>query len=127
MALLSHPVQPAVRANFGSLGSEEAALADIVHRLVGALDPQMIWLFGSRARGGTRPDSDFDILVVARENGAFDGDDYDKVYAPLKGTGIGADIVPCDLDVFHASLGLKTSFVRQVVDHGRLLYGNVPA
>lgn len=117
----------AVRPNFGAYGSEEATVAEIVRRLVAALDPQMIWLFGSRGRGDARPDSDFDLLVVAKEDGGFDSDDYDKVYAPLKGTGIGADVVPCDLDVFRASMGLKTSFVWQIVDQGRLIYGEVPA
>lgn len=122
---LHHFLQP-VRANFGSFGSEEAALKEIVRRLVEALDPQMIWLFGSRGRGDARPDSDFDLLVVAKDNGRFDSDDYDKVYAPLAGTGLGADVVPCDLDVFRASMGLPTSFVRQITDHGRLVYGELP-
>lgn len=121
-----HPSLRRVRANYGSFGSEEVALAEIIRRLVEALDPQMIWLFGSRARGDARPDSDFDILVVAKENGSFDSDDYDRVYAPLAGTGVGADVVPCDMDVFRASLGLNTSFIRQIVDHGRLVYGEVP-
>ncbi|WP_137131214.1 nucleotidyltransferase domain-containing protein [Rhizobium sp. FY34] len=121
-----HQPLRAVRANFGSFGSEEAVLAEIVDRLVAALDPQMIWLFGSRSLGNARADSDFDVLLVTKEAGGFDGEDYDRVYAPLMGTGIGADVVPCDLEVFRASLGLNTSFVRQIVDHGRLLYGEVP-
>lgn len=114
------------RANFGPHGSEEEALAELVRRLADALDPQMIWLFGSRARGTARPDSDFDLLVVAKENGGFDSDDYEKVDAPLRGCGIGTDIIPCALDVFRGSLGLRTSIVHQIVDQGRLIYGEMP-
>ncbi|MBB4064673.1 nucleotidyltransferase domain-containing protein [Gellertiella hungarica] len=116
----------AVAPNFGPHGSEAEALGELVRRLSDALDPQMIWLFGSRARGTARPDSDFDLLVVAKEDGGFGCDDYERVDAPLKGCWIGTDVIPCDLETFRASLGLNTSIVRQIVDHGRLLYGEMP-
>ena len=116
----------AVRANFGRHHDESAALDDIVSRLKAALDPQAIWLFGSRAQGAARPDSDFDILVLAKSDGMFDCDDYELVSRPLRDSGIGTDVVPCDQEVFVASLGLKTSFVRQIIDSGRLIYGELP-
>jgi Nucleotidyltransferase domain len=50
----------------GPFKSEAAALAFLRDRLVSELRPRMIWLFGSRARGDARPDSDFDLLVVLR-------------------------------------------------------------
>ena len=112
-----------IRPNYGPFASEKEALDELVQRLVKALDPQMIWLFGSRARGDARPDSDFDLLVVAKPDGTFGSDDYDAVYAPTMGSGIGADVVPCDSDVFDASMGLRTSFVSQIVVGGRLVYG----
>jgi hypothetical protein len=126
MTLDLHQSIPQVRANYGSFGSEDAVLAEIIRRLVEALDPQMIWLFGSRGRGDARPDSDFDLLVVAKEDGGFDCDDYDKVYAPLRGTGIGADVIPCDYATFMASLDLNTSIVRRIVDEGQLIFGSRP-
>lgn len=39
-------------------------IADIVQRIVVTAQPDKIILFGSRARGDARPDSDFDILVI---------------------------------------------------------------
>jgi len=45
----------------------EDVLQDIVARLVRCADPQRIILFGSRARGDARPDSDVDLLVVEDE------------------------------------------------------------
>ena len=115
-----------VAPNYGRHGNEAAALEDLMHRLAEALDPQMIWLFGSRARGDERQDSDFDLCVVAKPDGCFDDDDFEKVYAPISGSGIGADVVPATLDVFRASLGLNTSFIWRIVHEGRLVYGTMP-
>jgi len=42
----------------------DAWLPQIVDRLVSAMDPARIVLFGSRARGDEGPDSDYDLLVV---------------------------------------------------------------
>jgi uncharacterized protein len=42
----------------------EELLALIVERIVRRFDPLKIVLFGSRARGTARPDSDIDLLVV---------------------------------------------------------------
>jgi uncharacterized protein len=114
--------QRQVKPNYGSYMSEQEALDALVSRLVAALDPQMIWLFGSRARGDARPDSDFDLLVVAKADGADWAEDYENVYAPTMGSGIGTDVVPCDLEVYEASLGLRTSFVGRIVDEGRMVF-----
>jgi len=43
---------------------EGGTLDEIVRRIVAAIDPDKIILFGSRARGDSRPDSDYDLLVV---------------------------------------------------------------
>ena len=123
----SQAAQRQVKPNYGPYGSEQEALDALVSRLVAALDPQMIWLFGSRARGDARPDSDFDLLVVAKAEGADWAEDYDKVYAPTMGSGIWTDVVPCDLEVYEASLGLSTSFVRRIVDEGRIVFDGGPA
>jgi predicted nucleotidyltransferase len=39
-------------------------LAEIIRRIVAAIDPDRIIPFGSRARGDAKPDSDYDLLVV---------------------------------------------------------------
>jgi len=42
----------------------EAKVAEAVRRLVEAVDPLEIIVFGSRARGEHRPDSDLDLAVI---------------------------------------------------------------
>ena len=42
----------------------ESTMREIVRRLVQALDPDRIVLFGSRARGEASPESDIDLLIV---------------------------------------------------------------
>jgi predicted nucleotidyltransferase len=42
----------------------DQTLDEIVRVIVREVDPQSIILFGSRARGDARPDSDVDLLIV---------------------------------------------------------------
>ena len=43
----------------------------------------VLWLFGSRARGDNRDDSDWDILVLLDRQGKATGKDYDEIGYPL--------------------------------------------
>ena len=45
----------------------DEVLDEMVRAIVREVDPEEIWLFGSRARGQAGPDSDVDLLVVERE------------------------------------------------------------
>ena len=47
--------------------ADDPMLAEIVHRLVEAFDPEQIYLFGSHARGKAGPDSDYDVMVVVSQ------------------------------------------------------------
>ena len=111
-----------VRPNRGPFASEDEALAQVVSRLVDGLDPEQIWLFGSRAQGSAAPDSDFDLLVVTKREDADSGFDYGAVYAPIRGLGVGCDVVPCRADDFEEELADPTSFCWHVVQTGRRLY-----
>jgi predicted nucleotidyltransferase len=42
----------------------DARVQEIVQRIVETAPPEKIILFGSRARGEVRPNSDFDVLVI---------------------------------------------------------------
>ena len=119
---MSADLQSEAVCNKGVFSDESEALSEIVRRLVARLDPGSIWLFGSRARGTARPDSDFDLLVVGKPGGALGSDDYEKVDRPLHGLGIGCDVVPCAAEDFEEGLELNTSFITWIVGEGRKVY-----
>jgi predicted nucleotidyltransferase len=81
--------------NYGAFASERAALDAVLKRLAEALRPFRIYLFGSRAEGRARPDSDFDLLVVFDDDAPNKDADYHAVSEPLRGLGVGCDVVPC--------------------------------
>ncbi|NIS69053.1 MAG: nucleotidyltransferase domain-containing protein, partial [Proteobacteria bacterium] len=43
---------------------KDQELAEIVRRLIAAYRPERIYLFGSKARGDSGGDSDYDLMVV---------------------------------------------------------------
>jgi len=108
--------------NTGVFGDLNAALDGVVARLAAELKPREIWLFGSRADGRARPDSDFDLLVVAEADGGFGSTDYVRARAPLKDLGVACDVVPCSAQDFEEELKYPHSFVGQIVETGRRVY-----
>ncbi|MCP4655126.1 MAG: nucleotidyltransferase domain-containing protein [bacterium] len=95
--------------NYGRFSSEHEALRAVVQRLADALHPFSIYLFGSRAEGRARPDSDFDLLVVFDDQAPNADADYDEVYAPLLEIGIGCDVIPCRQSELMDVLGDSTN------------------
>lgn len=110
------------RPNQGPFASEDEALAQVVHRLAGELDPEAIWLFGSRAENRSAPDSDFDLLVVTKVADGDKGFEYGAAYAPIEGWGVGCDVIPVRADDFAEDVADPTSFCFHVVKTGRKLY-----
>ncbi len=95
--------------NYGSYSSERGALQAVLRRLAEALRPFRIYLFGSRAEGRARPNSDFDLVVVFDDQAPNRDADYDDVYAPLLGLGIGCDVIPCRWSEFREVLADSTN------------------
>ena len=66
-------------------------LTEIIRRAVEVAQPEKIILFGSRARGGARPDSDVDLLVIKstphRRTLAM------AIYRRLAGVGCPVDVI----------------------------------
>jgi uncharacterized protein len=121
-ARTNEPGRDNVIANKGPFGSEQEALSAVVQKLVEKLDPHEIWLFGSRAEGKHRPDSDFDLMVVTAPEDGDAGFDYDRAYAPIMGLGVGCEVVPCRADEFAIERVDPTSLCWRVVHSGRRLY-----
>jgi len=90
-------------------------------RLVSALAPRQIILFGSRARGTARPDSDYDILVVADTDLPFE-DRGVAARRAVRDVRVSKDIVVVTPDEFRKYSTWLTGVVRDAVEHGEVLY-----
>jgi uncharacterized protein len=97
---------------------ENPRLQEAVRRLVRDLHPRAIILFGSRARGTARPDSDYDLLVISDQIR-----DYDEVYRPIVGCGLPCDVVPCSVDAWKDADKDSGGVLRDARDEGVILYG----
>jgi predicted nucleotidyltransferase len=113
---LVHEVQPT-----GFAPVTEEALAEMVRRIVTALHPEKIMLFGSYAYGTPSRDSDVDLLVVMRTH-ARPADRYLAVSRLLRPRPFPLDIlVKTPAEVVQA-LTKGDSFLREVITQGRVLY-----
>ena len=96
-------------------------LDELVRRVVDAVHPLQIILFGSAARGEMGPDSDFDILVVMPD-GTHRRHTAQRIYRTVRGVRIPYDVVvatPLDLEKYGNSVGLV---FRTVLQEGRQIY-----
>lgn len=102
--------------------AEEDLLDEIVRRLVQALQPERIYLFGSRARGDARPDSDYDLLVVVKEPTGDGREMEQRAYGAMWGLHAPVEIVVMTTDYFDWMLDAAASLPATVQREGRLLH-----
>ena len=81
---------------------------------------QAVYLFGSRARGTERPDSDYDLLLVVREDFSLSEKDalYDQVIDILLDTGRLVSLKIFKQTNFQRLRDLNTPFVSRVLAEG---------
>jgi uncharacterized protein len=96
-------------------------LEELVRRIVEAVHPLKIILFGSAARGEMGPESDVDLLVVMPE-GTHRGYTAEHIYVTVRRVGIPFDVViatPGDLETHRETPGLV---YREIAREGRTVY-----
>jgi len=96
-------------------------LEELVRRIVAAVNPVRIILFGSAARGDMGPNSDLDVLVVMPD-GVHRRDTANGIYRSLRRFPYPKDIVVAtegDLLAYGDSIGLV---YRQAMKEGKELY-----
>ena len=100
----------------------EELLEEVRNRLVSALRPSRIVVFGSRARGEARPDSDLDLMVVAAVRGSL-GDRALAARTPLLDLRVPMDIVVYTPEEYARLRHWKSSVAGIADREGRVLYG----
>jgi predicted nucleotidyltransferase len=101
---------------------DEPPLAEAVRRLVEALRPERIYLYGSRARGDWHADSDYDLMVVVPSSDLPPHHRAQLAYRALQGVGIPKDILVWTREEFDRYLPVAASPAARVAREGRLLY-----
>lgn len=99
----------------------ESALRRIVRKLVKALRPEKIILFGSYAYGTPSPDSDVDLLVIM-ETSAPHVERYLTVSRLLRPRPFPVDILVKTPQEIRQALDQGDFFVREIMTHGLTLY-----
>ena len=96
-------------------------LDKLVRRIVDAVHPLRIILFGSAVRGEMGPDSDFDLLVVMPD-GTHRRHTAQYLYGIIAGVKVPYDIVvatPSDLEKHRDNVGL---IYHTVLKEGKMIY-----
>jgi uncharacterized protein len=95
---------------------------EAVQRIAAALNPQQIILFGSRARGDNRPDSDYDLLIVVDDDAGRPMELAGRAYTAVRGKDFALDIVVCPQSEFEWSLREQFGVVSYAMDDGKVVY-----
>jgi predicted nucleotidyltransferase len=98
-------------------------LEQITQRLVAALKPEQIILFGSYAYGEPTEDSDLDLLVVVSDSNEPRYRRARQAYKALRGLGIPKDILVMTREEVERKSTVPSSLVSQALRQGKVLYG----
>lgn len=99
-------------------------LVEVILRLAKAYRPERIYLFGSKARGESGPDSDYDIMIVVPDDVPPERLRSRLAYQVLRGTGAAADVVVWPKTRFDNRIRVLSSLPATVIREGRLLYAS---
>ncbi len=105
------------------VGAEK--LQGMVRVIVEAADPEKIILFGSRARGDARPDSDVDLIVVEAEpfgEGRNRVEESQRLRDALGVQGVDKDILACSLDDLEYWRDSLNNVLARALREGAVLY-----
>lgn len=104
--------------------SRNDALDRAVANIVEVMQPEAIYLFGSRARGDGHEDSDYDFLVVMADDAPAKQRSLDATARVPRDPGVGLDIIPCRRAVFERMRHQVGTLSHLVTREGRLVYGH---
>lgn len=105
-----------------SLLEQDPVLRAMVDRLVHALHPERIYLFGSRARHDAGPDSDYDLLAVVPQSDLAPHRRDVLAFRALCGVGAAKDVVVYTRQEFESRSRAASSLPATVLREGRLVY-----
>ena len=100
---------------------DDALIEEITRRIVEGVHPNRIILFGSRARGDARPDSDIDLFVELESPGS-PVERHVKVRGFLRGLGVAMDLIVMTPEEVSERRKSSISLVPIIEREGRILF-----
>jgi predicted nucleotidyltransferase len=102
--------------------SEERLIQEIGCRLSALAPGAEIILFGSRAHGDARPDSDLDLIVIESD---FErrGEEYGRLRKELRGLGVAIDLIVYRRREADERCGVPGSLLHRALREGRVVGG----
>lgn len=94
----------------------------LLKQVVSVFEPRRVILFGSRARGEARTDSDFDLVVVLDDDAPNERLSSKRRYAAHRGFPTPVDIIPCREGVLKERARAIGSFAHTVLTEGVVVY-----
>ena len=101
---------------------DDSVLQKIVNRIVSAVDPKAIILFGSYAYGNPDRNSDLDILVVVDRLLNSKRNLRIKIRKSLQDLLISKDIIVATVDEIEEWSNVPQAFLTSIVKKGKVLY-----
>jgi predicted nucleotidyltransferase len=98
-------------------------LDQMTQRLVSALNPEQIILFGSHAYGEPTEESDIDLLVIVSQSDEPRYRRAQEAHRTLRGMGIPKDILVMTRAEVERKATVPNSLISQILRQGRVLYG----
>lgn len=116
-------LEAAVRRALPHLPDENVVdLAAVLERLIAALHPEQIYVFGSQARGEATPDSDVDLLLIVPHS-ELPGHQRDQAAYHAAGPHlVSLDLLVLTREEFERRRPVTSSLPATVVREGRTLY-----
>lgn len=102
--------------------AQDPVLREIIGRLIAEVQPCRIYLFGSRARGDSGAESDYDLLLLVEHPTEPPYRLSQRAYRVLRGIPAAVDVLVWDRETFESRLHLPASFPATVVREGRLVH-----
>lgn len=101
---------------------DEALLQEVVERIVSAINPVKIILFGSYAYGRPKKGSDLDILVIIDKLTSTRREERIKIRTLMQDMLISKDIILVTTDDVEEWKNVSQAFITSVIRKGRVLY-----
>ena len=102
----------------------EELLDQIKARIVKAVDPERIYLFGSHAGGNADQDSDVDLLAVVQDTNRSTREIAIEGRQGLWDLNVPVDLVVCTESEFRKWRDVKNNVINEAACFGRIVYGS---